>query len=348
MFKVDLIKNIVIFMPRFLGDCINCTPSISLLKEYYPECKVHLVIRKSISRVFDNESDLNFIYDERQGNKVNGSLELIRQLKAIDVSACILMTNTLQDSLITYLARIKIRIGYNTEQRGIFLTDKLKFDRNRHYINRYAYLANLLCNNHFKKLPEVKLTSDPANSKLSKTSGFKVGLCILSGYKHSRHYPIKQTVELIKLLNLSIDKPTRFTMLGSEEEQITAEEVVNDCQRIGLLNVDSSAGQTTVAQLIDDIAALDILITVDSGPLHIAAATSTPTVALHTKGTSPFSLVCPKSQLVVVVNTRGGYIDDKEQTLDLLPTDIEATVLSLMKSINDNTVEKETINELSI
>ena len=195
MFKIDLIKNIIIFMPRFLGDCINCTPSISLLKEYYPECKIHLVIRKSISMVFENESELHFIYDERQGNKVNGSLGLIQQLQTIEDSACIFMTNTFQDSFITYLARIKIRIGYNTEYRGLFLTDKLKFDRNRHYINRYAYLANLLCNNHFKKLPVVNLTCDPTNSKLSKTSGFKVGLCILSEYKYSRHYPVEHTVE---------------------------------------------------------------------------------------------------------------------------------------------------------
>ncbi|MFT5755965.1 MAG: heptosyltransferase-2 [Alteromonadaceae bacterium] len=334
MFTKEKIKNIVIFMPRFIGDCINCTPSIKMLKEYYPACRIYLVIREPISKVLANEEDLNFIYDTRQGNRLKGSLALIKQLGKIDNCACIFMTNTLQDALISYLAKNIVRVGYATEQRGVLLTNKLKFDRNRHYINRYAYLANELCNNQFKKLPEVSLNHTKNSNILNKSGQIIIGICILSDYKGSRHYPINQTIEFVGLLKQTLGESVHFIMLGSKEEQTTAEQVVKGCIEQKNEQVTSLAGKTTIVELIADIAALDLLITVDSGPLHIAAATKTPVVALHSKGTSPFSLICPKGTLVNVVNSRGSYINDSDQIIDLLVEDIVTATLDLIKDID--------------
>lgn len=328
-----LIKNIVVFMPRFLGDCINCTPAISLIKRHYPSSQIHLVLSRVNASLFVDDKEMELIIDDRKVDRKKGTLQLIKQLRSLNDSACVLMTNTFFDALITRLSGISIRVGYNKEGRGGLLTHSLKFDRNRHYINRYAYLANSLCGNQYKQLPEVSIKYDKTKSSLNDAITFNIGLCILSDAKLSRHYPVKNTVSLIHLLQKSLNENIAIFMIGSLAESATAEKVVSQCGLHGLTNVQSLAGKTTVTELVNDIACFDMLISVDSGPLHVAAATKTPIVVLHSKGTSPFSLVCPKSTVVEVVNSRGRYIHDDDQVLDLMPEDIVKSVKTLISKL---------------
>ena len=189
-------------------------------------------------------------------------------------------------------------------------TKALHLDIRRHYINRYAYITNALCGNSHKMLPEVELFFDKTQSVLAGINKTKIGFCIVNKDKLSRHYPVIHSAEVIHLLNQQLQKPTSFYMLGAPEEAVEAEQVVSLCQEKGTVNIHSLAGKTTIAQLIDTIADLDLLITVDSGPLHVAAATKTTTIALQSKGTSPFSNVCPKGKQVTVINNAGNYIND--------------------------------------
>jgi heptosyltransferase-2 len=148
----------------------------------------------------------------------------------------------------------------------------------------------------------------------------------------SRHYPAQQTLKLIELLNLQTPDAC-FILLGAPQEREVAEQVVAKCRDKGITKIRSQAGKTQVSELINDIAALDLLISVDSGPLHIAAATQTPIIALHSKGTSPFSLVCPKQGNIRVVSSCGSYIADNDQVLDLSPEDVASAALATLKGL---------------
>lgn len=59
-----LIKNIVVFMPRFLGDCINCTPAISLIKRHYPSSQIHLVLSRVNASLFVDDKEMELIIDD--------------------------------------------------------------------------------------------------------------------------------------------------------------------------------------------------------------------------------------------------------------------------------------------
>ncbi|WP_085297906.1 glycosyltransferase family 9 protein [Cognaticolwellia mytili] len=327
-------KQIVIFMPRFIGDCINCTPAIKLLELSYPDAQITLVLRAVPALVFSRNTGYKIIIDERLSNKLRGILSLVKTLKKQNYDAAILMTNTLIDAVITKASGINNVIGYAQEMRKPLLKKALKLDTRRHYINRYAYLANAFCNNKHSILPDVNLFFDKKQSVLLNIDTLKVGFCIVNKAKLSRHYPTGHCAKTIELINQKVKEPLSFFLIGSPEEMTEAEQVVATCQKSNIENVQSIAGKTTILELIDTIADLDLLITVDSGPLHIAAATKTSTIALHSKGTSAFSTVCPKGPQVHVVNSRGGYIDDNDQVLDLLPEDIAEKALDILNEHN--------------
>jgi heptosyltransferase-2 len=326
------ISRIVVFMPRYLGDCINVTPSLRMLQEYYPESEIFLVIRQSWATLFEQSSQVKCLIDGRPNNKAKGYANLLSQLREIKADACILMTNTFFDALIVKLAGIPIRYGYDLEMRGFLLSHRLSMDRNRHYINRYAYLTNALCDESFEHLYPVSIYHDAQHSSLYQDKTLKIGICILNQAKISRHYPVVKTVQVVEQLSLA-QPCINFFILGSLEEADVAQQVVSSSESKGVANIQSLAGKTSLLELVNDIAALDLLITVDSGPMHIAAATKTPTIALHGKGTSPFSLVCPKQDHILVISSRGRYIRDNDQILDILPDDITHAAIQIIEKI---------------
>jgi len=318
-------------MPRFLGDCVNCTASIELLRSYYPGATFYLVMQDYLRPLFDLDNDVKCIVDNRKNGKLKGTRLLVKALKKIEADIAILFTNKLIDALIAKVARIPRRIGYDTEMRSAFLTDSLRFDKCRHYINRYAYLANRACNDNLSKLPSVKLNFDSSLSNLG-DNHLAIGFSILSPEKTSRHFPVESTIATIELLQQKLNVPFEVYMFGSASEHREAEKVSQHARLNKSCKIHNLAGQRSIPELISDIAAVDVLVTADSGPLHIASATKTKTVALHTKGTSAFSMVCPKGQHVVTVSSRGGFIRDNDQVLDLLPEDVANAVASVIES----------------
>ena len=75
-----------------------------------------------------------------------------------------------------------------------------------------------------------------------------------------------------------------------------------------------------LTELVDHIASFDLLISIDSGPMHMAAAVQTPCVAIVGQGTSPWSLVVPKTPNVVAATAKHSL----KLNENLLVTDISA------------------------
>jgi len=326
------LKNIAIFMPRFIGDCINTTPALALIRKSYPDAKIHLVMQSLAIPVFERDERFNIVNYDRSGNKLTAAIKLSKTLKEKKIEASVLFTSKFIDALIAKLAGSSEIVGHNTESRGIFLTKKLRLETGRHYINRYAYIANLLCNNEHKELSAVHIFHDKNNSKIQEKQNINIGISILNNDKKSRHLPVEKTIEIIQQLQLLQDSDFHYYMLGSPAEQEPAESVTKGCVQKGINNITNLAGRTSVTELVDSIATLDLLISVDSSPLHIAAATKTPVIVLDGKSASPLSAVLPKGKQAIMVHNRGHYINDNDQIKDIDPEDVVLQVIQLMKN----------------
>lgn len=89
-----------------------------------------------------------------------------------------------------------------------------------------------------------------------------------------KNWPVDRFAETARALRERTG--SSFAVLGSPADAEPCAELV---RRIGL-SAQNLCGRTTLVELVGLIHALDLLITVDSGPMHIAAAVGTPTVAL--------------------------------------------------------------------
>jgi heptosyltransferase II len=321
------LQKIVVFVPRFIGDMVNTSSALQILVKHHPEAAIYLVARPLLEPMCERLGGFRYLADLRQGNKVAGTLDLIRRIKAEKFDLAILLTNTFADACIAFLAGVPRRVGYQSEGRSFLLTHSLKRNPNRHYINRYAYVTNLACANQERRLLPPVLKTYPYRLPQS-TQQITLALYFGCELKAPRYYPMAPTLELLKRLHQRYS--LRFVIIGAEFESAAAADLMAGLPGVECVNL---CGKTRLDEMVDVIAACDGLITIDSSPLHIGAALNKPLVVLESQGFSPFSAIQPKNPDSWVASSRWGFLNDDDQVLDLPVEHIEEAVAKMVQAI---------------
>ena len=248
--------KILIEIPTWLGDCVMATPAIENTVNFY------------------NDVEITFI-----GSFV--SIEAIKNHpKAIKTSVL--------DKKYTSLYKISRDLGnfdaffsFRSSIRSKFLIflisakNKYQFDKNqyadRHQVEKYNDFVNEALSVNF---PAGKLTLSTINYQLStnKTIGLNPGASYGSA---KRWYP----QEFAKVAS-ELSKKYDIVIFGGASEIDIANDIEKELIKNNVKNYKNLAGKTTISELISKISKLDLFITGDSGPMHVAAAFQVPTVAI--------------------------------------------------------------------
>ncbi|MCG7535703.1 glycosyltransferase family 9 protein [Pseudoalteromonas sp. OOF1S-7] len=301
---------ILVVLPRYIGDAINTLPAIALLNELYPGKKIYLLVRPYMREVLERAHgyDFELLDDTRhQADKRVSLFGFARTLRAFRCSMAVLFRGSLTDAVLCKLARIRYVAGYAQNGRTPLLSHPLKVNQCHHYIFRYCRLVNDVHGKPFAQfaLPRLKANTRSLTQTKSRTTGVYIG----GKNKGSRHYPAKLAAQA--LLKIHQQSSTLFYLLGDPSEQQDMEELKQllDAEGVQATNL---AGKTSLGELVDTIAAMDVMITIDSGPMHIAAACQVPTLALSGLGTSPFSLVAPLTPLCHNITSQSKSLRESE------------------------------------
>ncbi|HIP43851.1 MAG TPA: glycosyltransferase family 9 protein [Sulfurospirillum arcachonense] len=277
--------NIIIKTPNYIGDTIMMLPALFLLQDSYKEAKFTVVCKPYFEQLFRGLDIHHFIIDNtRETKRVSRSISLIKAIRQESYDLGVLFHNALSSALFFKLAKIDKIIGYNHDARGFLLTYAPKINRSRHYINHYANLVNNYLEKPYKKLPPVKLHSKK-QTYFKKSSSPTIAL-VLGSDKGARGYPRDLSQSLARLL---ANIPYQILLLGDNND-IPSNALYADA----IPSAINLTGKTDISGFIDIIADVDLLVTIDTSALHIAAATNTNFVALLGQGTSAFSVIKPK------------------------------------------------------
>lgn len=298
--------------------------ALELIKQEYPKSEITIVTLKPCIDIFRDKGINNIIIDDtkQSSNRFTNTVKLIAKIKQKKYDLGFIFHNTFLDALIFKLSNIKYIIGYNKENSKLLLNYSLKIDRNRHYINHYATLVNSYLNNKYKKLLDITLNYDKFKLKFPNNNKI-IGFVLGGDNKGSRQYPTNLSLALFELLK---DKNYNIVLLGDHSDS----DVNNIYEKILLKNNTYShnlSGQTSVGEYIDIIGNLDLLVTIDSSAMHIAAATNTPFIVLVGKGTSVFETVKPKVTFGTYLCKDNLDIDDKILIKNITPQSIINTIL---------------------
>lgn len=305
--ELQNIQRIVVRGTNWVGDAAMTIPALRELRLLFPKAHLTLATRPWAKELFAETDFLDelLVYDRRGLSSV---LNQVSEWRGRRFDLAILFQNAFEAALIPALARVPIRIGYATERRGFLLTHALAVPDWRsskheafYYLNIVAAIERLVSQNQRtleSYQPDVRLgisSMRKANAaKLLAAQGVitdrkLVALCPGSINSRAKRWPAERFATLADLL---IDANVQVLLIGSAEELEVSEEVA---QRMGHQPI-MLTGRTSLSEAVEILDAVDLLVTNDTGPAHIAAALGRPTLVvfgptnpLTTQPLSPFA-----------------------------------------------------------
>lgn len=292
-------KRFLIINPFGIGDVLFTTPVIRAIRDTYPDSligywcneRVGGVLRNNpkIDKVFaSSRGDIKKIYHKSWIKGICEFLSLLRRIKQerFDISLDFSLDH--RYSLISKLLGIKKRFGFNYKKRGRFLTNKINLEgyQSKHVVEYYLDLLKFI-----EIKPQVYnlelFVSESHKIKMKKLlarygiteKDLVIGIVPGGGASWGRDAVFKHWSAL-KYAQLA-DKiaknfAARILILGDESERPIADVIVNAMKYKPL----DFTGRTSLEELTALISNLNILITNDGGPLHIAVALGIKTAAI--------------------------------------------------------------------
>jgi heptosyltransferase II len=209
------------------------------------------------------------------------TMDRIAALRAGGYRRAVILPNSFRAALVTFAAGIDERWGYPSDMRRLFLTHAVPQPESRgHQLDDYtALLAALNAPRVVGDVPTIKLPK--AIRERGRQKLLSIGLHLdrpIFGvhagglYGRAKHWGDMRYVETIKRLRL---EGFDVVLLTSPREREQAERIATTCNGVPMVGHDGD-----VLELAAALSHCAAIITNDSGPLHVAAALSVPSVSI--------------------------------------------------------------------
>jgi heptosyltransferase-2 len=324
------IKKIALILPNYFGDSINVIPALDLLRKQHPSAVIYALGLACNTELLSRFEGVQALPLPIKHSKFKRSLLFYQQLRSIAPDACIITSSKFKDAFVAWLARVPKRVGYRNRLRSGLLTHKIKRNPNRHYINHYAYLADLLSAQPSQHIGRTWLPPVHANVDrwLQSPKGQRLGFVFGSKHKATRFYPNHHSLALMQLVHQTWPQMHAYILGTAEEGEACAQ--WHDPKTMPWVH--NLAGKTNLPEVEALIDAMDLIVSIDTSLLHLAGALNKPIVALHSIGSSPFSSICPQGKNLIVVESERHFLYDEHQALDLKPQAILEAIQIQLKS----------------
>ncbi len=291
--RKNLPRNILVRAPNWIGDAVMCEPAVRGLRALFPQAELTMLAKPAIAELFTVHPGLNcvLVYDDKGTHAgLSGKWSLAGTLRRRRFDLAVLFQNAFEAAFLTWLAGIPRRYGYATDGRGLFLTEPIAVPNGPVPVHQVEYYWNLL-----KPLgmaggaapPTLSVSADEdrmVDVRLASAgidpSGFIVGINPGSTYGSAKRWLPDRFAEVAKRLMRRLGEPkgapVAVVILGAKGEESLGKDIA--AQLGGRSAVLS--GATTIRELIAVVKRCRLLITNDTGPMHIAAACGVPVVAV--------------------------------------------------------------------
>lgn len=299
--KLESVNRIVVRGTNWVGDAVMTVPALRALRQLLPESRITLATRPFAKGIFD---DAGFLDDLLI---CEGSLfAQAREWRRRRFDLAVLLQNAFEPALIARLARVPLRIGYATQGRGWLLTNPLPLPEwrdSRHesfyYLNVTAEIDRLLNGSaqSLEQPPVFDLTvTDERKAQAAdilRAEGVGnnrplIALCPGSINSRAKRWPAERYAALgdrfIEELGAQV------LLIGSADELEVSLEVQTRMKHLPIV----LTGKTDLAEAVAVLSLVDLLVTNDTGPAHIASALNRPTLVIfgptNPLTTRPFSI----------------------------------------------------------
>ncbi len=289
-------NKILVRATNWIGDAIMLTPAVTMLRERFPDAFITMCARPWVLPVFSENPCVDAVMPaESTGGPKSFKeiLETARRIKKERFDICVIFPNSFSAAFIPWLAGIPHRIGYSTDLRAVLLTHAVSvpsWKGTRHEVFYYCNLADQVPGERTARDNEPQLVLEVSREALAWQQGFcneygirdkdiVIGFNPGAAFGPAKCWPVEYFQRLGEMILNPDTFPGRRTwiaVLGTEKERQIGDAI---CALLGGAGI-NLCGRTDLSQVMAFIKRLDLLVTNDSGLMHVGAALSRPLVAL--------------------------------------------------------------------
>jgi lipopolysaccharide heptosyltransferase II len=293
------IRRILVVRVDMLGDLVLTTPAIRALRRAYPDAAIDVLAMPGTANVLDGDPDISRILTcdvntwMAPGSWLRAQTwrDLRAFLRETRRSRYDLAISVCGDigGIVTRLTGARRRVGYAGEAYPHFMTDPVPGKRYLTPQHEVRYVLNLARAaggrvDEVEARPTLAVKSDARATiqQILQEEREKIGargpiVALHPGARNgaAKRWPMRHYAELGDRLTRELDAFVVVT--GAPNELALSHEIM---RRMTAPAFDLT-GKTSLQELVALMAESDLVITGDSGPMHIACAVQTPTIALH-------------------------------------------------------------------
>jgi len=298
-------RRILVVQTSFLGDTILTLPLISEIRRRFPNANISLLCSPQARDLLVGHPDLDaVIVDDKKGGD-RGWLGLWRKARSVRKEGFTMALSphkSFRSALLLALARIPLRVGFRQSKGWFFFHLRVRRDSARHDVER-----NLSILEAFDIRPEdcrrdVRLRVDPraqeSVDEVLRSLGINAERLVIA-LNPGSVWPTKRWTAdgFAKLIELLKKKYScEILLLGGPEDIAIVSKIRELARNTGVI----LAGKITLRELPALLQRCHVLITNDSGPMHVAVAQGIPIVAIFC-ATTPALGFYPYSGKAIVV-----------------------------------------------
>ena len=301
------IERIVVRGTNWVGDAVMTVPALRELRRLFPEAHITLATRSWARGLFAGAEFIDAL-QVHEGSGLRSVVQQVREWRKQSFDLAVLLPNSLETALVASLARVPLRIGYATDGRQALLSHPLELPEWRSSKHEVYYYLKIVAELEWLIKHEQTFLNTQPDGSLDISSGRKaaardflrthgvgdvsdgrplVALCPGSINSRAKRWPTERYAALGD--RLIDDLQAEVILIGSTAEAEVSREVSRQMRNRPVV----LTGQTDLAELVAILSKVDLLVTNDTGPAHIASALGRPTLVIfgptNPLTTRPFS-----------------------------------------------------------
>jgi heptosyltransferase-2 len=249
--------RILIELPTWLGDTVMASPAIDYITKFFSESEIFLIGSSSALDILKDHPKVKdtHILDKNYSN-------LLKTITSFEeFEAFFSFRGSIRSKLIKFLIKSNRKYQFN----NALYADCHQVEKYNNFVKESLKICSLPT--------ELKL---PIQKKIKSSNKKLLGINPGASYGSAKRWYPKEYAAVAAALSSHYD----VIIFGGNEEKDIAKDIEKYLIDEGVINYKNLSAQTSISQLLHKISNLDLFITGDSGPMHIAAAYKIPTVAI--------------------------------------------------------------------
>ena len=249
--------KILIELPTWLGDTVMATPAIENILNYYNDSKVTLIGPLSSIELFKNHP------------KIEKSKTIEREYISLYKNA---------KNLGKFDVFFSFRESFRSKLFNLLVLSKKKYQ-----FEKNKYPGNHQVKKYYQFINDCLGIDGVVGKLILYTKGLKVKKSkLICGINPGASYGDSKRWYPDEFAKVAIELSSSYEIIifGGPNEKDIALDIEKILIKKGVVNYQNLAGNTTVTELMEHIAKLDLFVTGDSGPMHVAAGLQVPTVSI--------------------------------------------------------------------